>query len=354
MRITVNLFLLILFIFGFACTCGKKDDIVVYKVVSPPKPLYDSEKYVLVDTNISLSKLKTQAYTTDDVHQRILIFDYLLVYHPREADLGEFFKHYEDSDKTDWQGTREMELITASISQNHYTAIKEQCLYYITWYYVLNTHVDSIIMWMDSLYFLYPNSRLFNNYRYNLLLETSHEINNIAKNKALTEPERIWRLGNAYWQLATSEFKSPLGPFKKKAHAFFDTLTEEYPKSPFNANVRYVMISDDYDMETDGYVDTDHELQLANHLEQLLEKYPNTDIRDEMMLRIAFKYLIVTNVKMKTQPDTASFYYRKADSLHKLINFKYLETAQVDKRIQYIIKSTNKYIEEYQQIFSNQ
>lgn len=352
MKTTAKVFLLILCLFGFVSVCKKKDDIVIYRVVPPPKPLFDAEKYNLVDTSKSFMKLKTQAYTTDDVYERIQIFDYLLTYHPREADVGEFFKHYYPSEKIDWHGTRQLELITNTISQNRYAAIKERCLYYSTWYYIADTQVDSIIMWMDSLHSLYPKSKLFLKHRYSLLLEVSQEIDNTTKNKTLTEPERIWRLGNAYWQLATAEFKSPFYPFKKKAHAFFDTLQEEYPKSPYNANARYVMISDDYDVETDGYVDTDYELRFANHLEQLLEEYPNTDVRDEMMLRIAFKCLIITNVKMKTQPDTASFYYRKADSLYKLINFKYLETEQVDKHIQFIINSTHKYIEEYRLLFN--
>ena len=351
MKATVKIFLLILCLFGFVSVCKKKDDIVIYRVVSPPKPLFDAEKYNLVDTSKSFTKLRTQAYTTDDVHERIQIFDYLLTYHPREADVGEFFKHYYPSEKIDWHGTRQLELITNTISQNRYAAIKERCLYYSTWYYIANTQVDSIIMWMDSLHSLYPKSKLFLKHRYSLLLEVSQEIDNTTKNKTLIEPERIWRLGNAYWRLATSEFKSPFFPFKKKAHAFFDTLQEEYPKSPFNANVRYVIISDVPREIHDDHM-LDHELQLASQLEQIIKEYPSADVRHEVMLRMACSYLFVGYMTKETQPDTAYFYFRRGDSLYRLINFKYLETEQVDDNLNYLIRGTYDYMKKCQKFFS--
>ena len=318
----------------------------------PPKPPFDAEKYNLVDTSKSFRESRTQAYTTDDVYERIQIFDYLLTYQPREADIGEFFKHYDGSEKTDWQGTREMELITATISQNQYTAIKERCLYYLTWYYVANTQVDSVIMWMDSLHLLYPKSRLFNQHRYNLLVEASRETKRIVSNKMLRRSEKLWRLGHSYWRLATSEFKSPFFPFKKKAHAFFDTLQEEYPKSPFNANVRYVIISDDFNGEVHDDHRLDHELQLTSHLEQIIKEYPNADVRHEVMLRMACGYLFVWYLTKETQPDTAYFYYRKGDSLYRLINFKYLETEQVDNNLNYLIRGTHDYMKKCQKFFS--
>ena len=336
----------------FISTCKKKNDITIYKVVPPPKPPFDAEKYSLVDTSKSFRKLRTQAYTTDDVYERIQIFDYLLTYHPREANIGGFFKHYYPSEKIDWHGTRQLELITNTISQNRYTAIKERCLYYSTWYYIANTQVDSVIMWIDSLHLLYPKSKLFLKHRYSLLLEVSQEIDNTTKNKTLTEPERIWRLGNAYWRLATAEFKSPFYPFKKKAHAFFDTLHEEYPKSPFNANVRYVIISDVSGEEIHDDHMLNHELQLASQLEQIIKEYPSADVRHEVMLRMAFSYLFVWYLTKETQPDTAYFYYRKGDSLYRLINFKYLETEQVDNNLNYLIRGTHDYMKKCQKFFS--
>lgn len=310
--------LMILFLV-VAINCGKKDDIKIYKVVPPPL-VFDSVKYSLIDTTKTFQELKTQAYATKGIYDRMQIFDYLFVHDPknfRTNAIGEFFKHFDGSQKTDWDGTREMDLIVAVLDQDQYLAIKENCLYYMIQHYFATAQLDSVIFYMDNLRTFFPESRLFNERHFVLVKKTSDEIKRINMDKTIKEPERLWKLGYAYWKLGTFDWKSPLWTFQRPAKKYFETIENNYPDNAFNANAIYAVVEYEYG-EGERIDDTTCGVYLKNKFEDLLTQYPKTTARDEILLRTVGYYFC--KMIMSHDPDISYKYLLIADSIFILIH----------------------------------
>ncbi|MGB3340292.1 MAG: hypothetical protein WBB37_02285 [bacterium] len=321
MKTLITLVLLII-----AINCGPKDDIKIYTVV-PPEPTpakvqpFDAEKYPLIDTLKSCEKLRTQAYQSENAHERMQIFDYLFIHGPKHFGgnaVAEFFKHFDGSVHTDWKGTGEMDLINVALSQNRYKAVKEQCLSRMIYYQMIRTQLDSMIFWMDSLRILFPQSKLFNQNQYNKIISANNETTEISKSKTLNEPDRLWKMGYVYWKLGTSEWKSDIWIFQKKAKEYFTELKSKYPNSPFNANAIFAIVKYEYAVANEGTVDTTCGIVLKNKFEDLLEEYPGTTARDEILLYNVGYYFC--KVSMSRDPDTSIKYLQIADSIFSLVD----------------------------------
>lgn len=307
------LLLVLILIICIGCSEKIKNDVKIYKVVPPPKSQFDAKKYYLVDISKTYAQIRIQAYQTKNTQERMQIFDYLLTYNPKEADISEFFKHFDASEKKDWQDSREMDLIISTINQDEYTAIKEQCLSYMIWYQVGQTQLDSILLWMDSLRILYPKSKLFIQDRYNIVSDVSAKIAQISADKKLTEPERLWWLGYSFWRLASTEFKSPFYPFLIKTRLYFDSLRYQYPKSPFIANAAFI---DNIDLSDEGdEIDTLFDPSNVNKLMDLLKTYPRATVRDEILLRYAGYHYSKADWMARKNQDSMLYYLSKTDSL---------------------------------------
>jgi len=303
--------------------CGTKDDIKIYTVVPPPVAVqpFDAEKYLLIDTLKSFEKLRTQAYTSKDTRERMQIFDYLFVHGPKHFGhnaVAEFFKHFDGSERKDWQGTREMDLIAAALEQDQYLAIKENCLYYMIQHYFAIAQIDSVIFYMDNLRTLFPESRLFNERHYVLVKKISDEIKRVNMDKTIKEPERLWKLGYAYWKLGTSGWKSPLWAFQKPAKEYFAAIENNYPDSPFNANATYAVVEYEYTRAREGEEDSACGIFLKNKFEDLLTQYPKTTARDEILLNSAGYYFC--KISNSRDLNTTCKYLHIADSVYSLIN----------------------------------
>jgi len=118
------LLLILTSIIYIGCTEKTKDNVKMYKVVPLKTPPFDTKKYNLVDTSKTYTELRIRAYQTKNTNECMQIFDYLLTYNPREADVDEFFKHFDASEKKDLRNSREFALINLAIKQNTYTRIR--------------------------------------------------------------------------------------------------------------------------------------------------------------------------------------------------------------------------------------
>ena len=330
--------------------CGTKDDIKIYTVVPPPIAVqpFDAEKYPLIDTLKSFEKLRTQAYTSKDTRERMQIFDYLFVHGPKHFGhnaVAEFFKHFDGSERKDWQGTREMDLIVAALGQDQYLIIKEHCLYYMIQHYFAITQIDSVLFYMDNLCTLFPDTRLFNEHHYDLVIKTSAEIKRINDDKNIKEPEKSWKLGYAYWKLGTSGWKSPLWAFQKPAKEYFAAIENNYPDSPFNANAIYAVVEYEYARAREGEEDSACGIFLKNKFEDLLQEYPGTTARDEILLYSVGYYFC--KVTINRDPDTSYKYLLIADSIFSLVHPENL--FDDNSRESYIRRENSlaKYLHEY-------
>ncbi len=348
--------LVILITLIITINCGSKDDIKIYTVVPPESTpalmqLFDAEKYSLIDTIKSFEKLRTHAYQTENTHERLQIFDYLFVYGPKYFGanaVAEFFKHFDHSYYFDWQGTREMDLITVALTQNKYVAIKEQCLSRMIYLQMQESQLDSMLFWMDSLRLLYPQSKLFDQNRYDKIISTISRITEIKKDKILSEPDRLWELGYVYWKLGTSEWKSDICFFQGEAIDYFRELKSRYPNSPLNANATYTVVKYEYAMANEGTDDTTCGIVLKNKFEGLLRKYPGTTALDEILLyNVGYYFCKVT---MSRDTDTSIKYLQIADSIFSLIDSEKL--FDDDSRRSYERTGSNliDYLREYKQL----
>ncbi len=338
------LLLVCFFIIYIDCSEKVNNHVKIHKAVPLAKPTYDAEKYSLVDTSKTYEQLRIQACQTKNVEERIQLFDYLLACNPKKADIGEFFKHFNMSGRSDLRESREVDLINATVNQNEYMVIKEQCICYLIFFYVEQAQLDSVLVWMDRLHNLYPKSDLFIGGRYNIVSDISTKIAQINADKELREPERLWLLGYSYWRLASAEFKSPFYPFLLKTRLYFDSLKYRYPKSSFNANAAFIDNIDTGDEGDDR--DTLFDPASVNKQMDLLKKYPRTTARDEILLRYAGYHYCKAEWLVHKNQDSALYYLSKTDSLIGTIDPSKLFLEYSSQWYYNLIASTNKMLKE--------
>ena len=295
----------------------QQNDIQVYKVV-PSKPAFNSKKYNLVDTTLSVKDLSAQAYNAENTFERMQIYDYLLVYDPQKAGLNEFFRFF-DSEQKDWHGTREMGLITAAIDQDQYSEIKQVCLRRMIRYQMINGNLDSAVYYMDVIRKIEPEKQSdYDNYNYDLVSTAAATIRDAKSNTKIGEPERLWRIGYAYWKVAYSEFKSPWRPCCSSANDSFDKIINDYQESPYVVNVIFARKINEYKFAHEDTYDTTCGIDLSQKFLKLLDKYPLTTARDEILFNRALVYFC----KATQSQDSASIldHLHKADSVFSGVN----------------------------------
>ncbi|MGB3340871.1 MAG: hypothetical protein WBB37_05265 [bacterium] len=356
MKATVSILLLILSTSGFISTCKKQDDIVIYKVVPPPKPPFDAEKYNLVDTSKSFVELRTQAYGSKDIKERIQIFDYLLIYGPKgfgSNALSEFFKHFEPYGERHSDDSREMQLCHEAIKQDHYKEINEICINTLFRYHIFQNYyegfLDSTIYYMDSLRNTYPNKVFFKQSDYDMLKTAAQEIKILSDKKSIKEHERLWLIGREYYKAAWPSFFHWAGNVQV-VYRYLNDLINKYPDSPYVANAKYLLLDYEWTMATEDIWEPPMALVEANLFKNLLEQYPKSSIGDELLFRMAVCYSTYAYNKKIGNQDSVAFYYRMADSLYKSIDFEELMADPLDRYFERRMDFLKRNITEYRTI----
>ena len=277
------------------------------------------------------------------------IFDYLFEYGPKHCGdnaLDEFFKHFGSPD-IDYTSSREMNLIEEVVHQDKYRKIKEWCMFKLITYEVARGNLEIAFSYMDSLKILYPESPMLKQRDNELLSKAVNDLQGIMQNKKMEDAERLWRLGMVYWHASLLSWINPYHD-KKTPYEYFNKVIDEHSESPYVACAKYVMLEFEYSRGVEGVEDPPCDLARAQKYETLLEKYPSTPVRNELLLKIALVYLCKTDKTIKSHPDSAIYYFDKAkDYFWQIDQQALLNNAVLEKNAERTYNSTAREIEKY-------
>lgn len=295
-------------------------------------------KYNLVDKSKRYSELTTEAYLTSDSLQRMQIFDYLLTKDSWAAGfpglnaLNEFFKHFGDPT---YKGTTEMELVTAAIAETTYVKLKEYCYYRLIHYYLDFSSLETASTYIDSLMVQFPKSKYLDWLHLDEISGAVADLRVVSRARGMSKPERLWKLGLTYLRFEVGSEKWRYHPEGNRiAYAYFDTLTRNYPRSPFTVAAKYAK-SFFARSEVEDIEDTrTRDLSIAAEYEGLLKECPRIPVRDEILLNLSVIYIENTDIAFESKGDTTSAlaFLRKADRCFKRIDLRYFQHRFVVER----------------------
>ena len=133
-------------------------------------------------------------------------------------------------------------------------------------------------------------TNLLQDYERNLLIKAKHEIDNI-KSKKLSEDEYLWLYGKIYKNMFRNSLNvAEVGWNLSFPFSFFNQLIKKFPKSKFADNAEYEMLSYNEAMSHEGGSNSYNLIAIEDY-KKFLDKYPETELKPEILIRISELYL---------------------------------------------------------------
>lgn len=315
-------------------------------------------KYNLVDMQKSYRELTTQAYITSDPLQRMQIFDYLLTKDcistgfPGRNALDEFFKHFGETEHPKFG---EMELVKAAIAETTYRELREHCYSRLVYYYLSLNKLQTASMYIDTIKIRFPQSKYLRQIPLDELSEALAGERAVLRARRMSEPERLWKLGLIHLRFESDGVKTwGYNRLRWQSRAYFDSLKQKYPRSPFTAAAEYASSYFGGLFDDEG-MDTTRGLARALELEALLAEHPRIPIRDEILLDLALVYSGNAEFLLTSTGDTAKArtFFRKADGYFKRMDLGYFKNRFVVKQnLKRKLDHTATILKKYRQVFS--
>ncbi|MEN3044877.1 MAG: hypothetical protein ABDH37_06665 [Candidatus Hydrothermales bacterium] len=148
------------------------------------------------------------------------------------------------------------------------------------------------------------------------LEKASEELEKI-KNKDLPEDEKLWLLGNIFFEGVKVSWNQKEGGWNMEyPFGLFEKLIQKYPKSPWADNAEFIMLK-----YYEGVFHEGGEINLSciEQYEKFIKKYPNSELNSEAKLEIAYHYHsylssrpgVIPWIKLKEYIDRARILYNE-------------------------------------------